>query len=114
MRMGKYDAEGNVVMDANRLYLGEGEAQGIKGNLYMQEYGQAIAEVSPLQIFLLVASISACVILAAWSSSLHKSLTKGGLKWKPRQTAGGDEVTRQDSGIVVGRSKSNHSSYYMS
>ena len=77
----------------------------------MQEYGQAIAEVSPLQIVLLVASISACAILAAWSSSLHKSLTKGGLKWKPRQT---EEIARQDSGIVVGRSKSNHSSYYMS
>ena len=112
MRMGKYDTEGNVVMDANRLYNEDGE-QGINGNLYMQEYGQRIQEVSPLQIFLLVASMSACAILAAWSSTLHKALTKGGLKWKPRQGAV-DEVIRQDSGIVVGRSQSNHSSYYMS
>ena len=114
MRMGKYDTEGNVIMDANRLYLEEGGAQGINGNLYMQEYGQGLAEVSPLQIFLLVLSISACAILAAWSSTLHKALTKGGLKWKPRQAEEGDEIARQDSGIVIGRSKSNHSSYYMS
>jgi len=116
MRMGKYDTEGNVIMDANRLY-NENGAQGINGNLFVQEYGQGIVEVSPLQIFLLVLSISACAILAAWSSSLHKSLTKGGHKWRPHRGVGAgaedDEVRRQDSGIVIGRSQSNHS-YYMS
>ena len=117
MRMGKYDVEGNVIMDANRLY-NENGAQGINGNLFVQEYGQCIVEVSPLQIFFLVLSISACVILAAWSTTLHKSLTKGGLKWRPRHggVAAGDdddEVRRQNSGIVIGRSQSNHS-YYMS
>ena len=35
MRMGKYDTEGNVIMDANRLYNEDG-SQGINGNLYMQ------------------------------------------------------------------------------
>jgi len=112
MRMGKYDTEGNVIMDANRLYKEDG-AQGINGNLYVQEYGQGLAEVSPMQIFFLVLSISACAILAAWSSTLHKSLTKGGLKWKPRRAEEG-EIARQNSGIVIGRSQSNHSSYYMS
>ena len=38
MRMGKFDSEGNVIMDANRLYLGEGEAQGINGNLIRSIY----------------------------------------------------------------------------
>ena len=37
MRMGKYDTEGNVIMDANRLYNEDG-AKGINGNLYVQEY----------------------------------------------------------------------------
>eukprot|EP00984_Skeletonema_dohrnii_P035994 scaffold36480_cov155-Skeletonema_dohrnii-CCMP3373.AAC.1 len=102
-------------MDANRLYNEDG-AQGINGNLYVQEYGQGLAEVSPMQIFFLVLTISACAILAAWSSTLHKSLTKGGLKWKPTRGAGAeeDEIARQSSGILVGRSQSNHSSYYMS
>jgi len=115
MRMGKYDTEGNVIMDANRLYNEDG-AQGINGNLYVQEYGQGLAEVSPMQIFFLVLTISACAILAAWSSTLHKSLTKGGLKWKPNRGVGAeeDEIARQSSGILVGRSQSNHSSYYMS
>ena len=116
MRMGKYDAAGNVVMDANRLYNGNGGQGGINGNLFVQEYGQGIAEVSPMQIFFLVLSISACAILALWSSTLHKSLTKGGLKWRPRGAGAGadDDIRRQDSGIVLGRSQSNHSSYYMS
>jgi len=117
MRMGKYDSVGNVIMDANRLY-NENGAQGINSNLFVQEYGQGIAEVSPLQILFLVLSISACVILGAWSTSLHKSLTKGGLKWRPRRGvgAGDDEVdvARQGSGIVMGRSQSNNTSYYMS
>lgn len=117
MRMGRYDTEGNVVMDANRLYNEDG-VQGLNGNLLMQEYGQGIAKVSPMQIFFLVLSISACVILASWSSSLHKSLSKGGLSWKPRRGvgAGADdaEVTRTSSGIVMGRSQSNNTSYYMS
>ena len=113
MRMGKYDTEGNVIMDANRLYNENGD-QGINGNLYMQEYGQAITEVSPLQIFLLIASITACAVLGVWSTSLHKSLTKGGLNWKPKKQADDVEVSRQSSGIVMGRSQSNNTSYYMS
>eukprot|EP00985_Skeletonema_marinoi_P019209 scaffold10932_cov136-Skeletonema_marinoi.AAC.2 len=117
MRMGKYDTEGNVIMDANRLYNEDG-SQGINGNLYVQEYGQGLAEVSPMQIFSLVLSICACVILGAWSTTLHMSLTKGGLTWKPKRgvAAGADEVdvSRQGSGIVMGRSQSNNTSYYMS
>eukprot|EP00984_Skeletonema_dohrnii_P004294 scaffold1520_cov91-Skeletonema_dohrnii-CCMP3373.AAC.7 len=117
MRMGKYDTEGNVIMDANRLYKEDG-AKGLNGNLYVQEYGQGLEEFSPMQMFYLVLSISACVILGAWSTSLHKSLTKGGLNWRPRRgaEAGDDEVgvSRQGSGIVMGRSQSNNTSYYLS
>jgi hypothetical protein len=116
MRMGKYDTEGNVIMDANRLYKEDG-AKGLNGNLYVQEYGQGLEEVSPMQMFFLVLSISACVILGAWSTSLHKSLTKGG-NWRPRRgaEAGDGEVgvSRQGSGIVMGRSQSNNTSYYLS
>ncbi len=113
MRMGKYDTEGNVIMDANRLYNEDG-AKGISGSLYMQEYGQGLEEVTPMQIFLLVLSISVCVALGVWSTSLHKALTKVS-KWTPRQAGADDvEVSRQSSGIVVGRSQSNNTSYYMS
>ena len=112
MRMGKYDTEGNVVMDKNRLFNDDGSG----GNLLVEEYGQGIKKVSPMQVLMLVLSISACVVLAGWSSSLHKSLSKGGLSWKPRKGAGADvaEITRTSSGIVMGRSQSNNTSYYMS
>ena len=113
MRMGKYDASGNVVMDKNRFY-NENGAQGINSNLYVQEYGQGIADVSPMQIFLLVLSICACAILALWSSTLHKSLTSGGRMWRPKRGVGAGEddveVSRQGGGIAMGR----NTSYYMS
>jgi hypothetical protein len=106
MRMGKYDFEGNVVLDLD-------QATGLNGNIYYAEYGN---DMTSLQIFFLVLSISACVMLSAWSANLHKSINKGGLKWKPRQGKGAheEEVSRNDSGIVLGRSQSNHTSYYMS
>ena len=112
MRMGKYDTEGNVIMDANRLYGAD------SSNIYVEEYGQGLSEVSPMQVFLLVLSISACVVLGIWSTSLHQSLTTGGLTWKPKRGVGAEaddvEVSRQTSGIVMGRSQSNNTSYYMS
>lgn len=116
MRMGRYDAEGNVVMDKNRLY-NENSVTGIASNLYYQEYGQGLAEVSPLQYCFLILSILTCVILAVWSTTLHKSLTKNGVKWRPRRGVRGGtdhvEMYRQDSGVVLGRSQSN-GSYYLS
>ena len=79
--------------------------------------GQSISAVSPLQIFGLVASIMAVVILATWSMTLHQSLTKGG-PWRPRrglrgETSDSNALSRQNSGIVLGRSMSN-TSYYVS
>ena len=118
MRMGNYDTEGNVVQDNNRLYH-DGEVNGLEGNIFLAEYGQGIAKVSPWQYFWLIASISAFVALASYAVSLHRSAAKGSLKWKPRRgvRAGNTDdadITQNDSGIVMGRSQSNHTSYYMS
>jgi len=117
MRMGNYDTEGNVVQDKNRLY-NEGATTGLQGNVYFAEYGQGIAKVSPLQYFLLIASIVACVALAYYAFDTHKSMSNGGLKWKPKRgVSTGDAADAdkpQDDPIVMGRSTSNHTSYYMS
>lgn len=79
-----------------------------------QQYGQLIGKVSPLQIFGLVASLMAVVILAGWSMTLHQSLTKSG-PWRPRRgnLMDANTLDRQNSGIVLGRSMSN-TSYYVS
>lgn len=113
--MGNYDEMGFVNLGDD--YQMEGSSSGLfKDNMYAQQYGHYVSEVTLLQIFGLLASIAACAILALWSMSLHSSLSKRG-PWRPRRglnnaQAPPAEVSRQNSGIVLGRSQSN-ASYYM-
>lgn len=115
MRMGNYDVEGNVVDRDNKVYDAL-KTTGLQGNIYFEEYGQGVATTSPLQYFLLIAAIVACGALAYYSYDLHKSISNGNLKWKPKRVAstGADAAMPQDDVIVMGRSTSNHTSYYMS
>ena len=112
--VGNYGADGFIKV-SNDYGV---EKSSILGNsMYAQEYGHYITEVTPLQIFGLVASILSLIILGAWSATLHKSLSKGG-PWRPRRgfrnaSPEQPDVTRQDSGVMMGRSQSN-TSYYMS
>lgn len=119
--MNNYNENGFVNLGQD--YQIERQAGWMSDNMYAQQYGQYAAEVSPLQIFGLVASILLVCILAVWSMMLHKSLTKAG-PWRPRRGlrspapvstnhAGAADLSRQNSGIVMGRSASN-TSYYMS
>ncbi|KAL7462349.1 hypothetical protein ACHAXS_002730 [Conticribra weissflogii] len=123
---GNFDEDGFVIIDeANgRNYLSNNNTGAtssfLKNNLYYQEYGHYIEEVTPMQVFGLVASILAVVILGLWSAALHKSLTKNGTAWRPRRginsaNAAGVtdpvDISRQNSGIVMGRSRSNMSYY---
>lgn len=112
--MGNYDELGYINM---KKYTVEAQPGWKANNMYAQQYGHVITDVTPLQIFGLIASIAVCGILAVWSMTLHKSLTKTG-PWKPRRgmaarAATDAELSRQNSGIVMGRSASN-TSYYMS
>ena len=86
-----------------------------------------VTNVSPLQIFFLVFSILACIILAVWSKSLHSSLTKRE-PWTPRYGKGWTmksifpkkkhplEIDPTESGIGASRVRSDATvgnSYYM-
>ena len=102
--MGNFNEMGFVNLD--NTYS---SAQGERGT-FGQQYGQFVSKVSPLQIFGLVASLMAVVILAGWSMTLHQSLTKRG-PWRPRRMEA-NALDRQNSGIVLGRSMSN-TSYYV-
>ena len=112
--IGNYGADGFIKVSDDYGV----EKSSILGNsMYAQEYGHYITEVTPLQIFGLVASILSLIILGAWSATLHKSLAKGG-PWRPRRglrnaSPEQPDVTRQDSGVMMGRSQSN-TSYYVS
>jgi len=115
--MGNYNEMGEIDMGD-----GYGRQAGWLGsNMYAQEYGHYVTEVTPLQVFGLIASVLAVGILAMWSMTLHKSLTKAG-PWRPtrglrahaaQSNAGAADVNRQNSGIMTARSASN-TSYYMS
>jgi len=114
--MGNYNEMGFLNLSDD--YTVEGQPGWMGNSMYAQQYGHYITEVTPLQVFGLLASIAACLILAGWSNSLHASLSKRG-PWRPRSgftnrnVAPQDDVARQSSGIVMGRSQSN-ASYYMS
>ena len=112
--MGNYNEMGFVNLEDSDFQSGW-----LKNNMYAQEYGHYITEVSPLQVFGLVASIAAVGILGVWSTSLHKSMSKKG-PWRPTRgvrnvAAPGSaaDLGRQDSGIMLGRSRTD-ASYYMS
>jgi hypothetical protein len=107
--MGNFNEMGFVNLD-NMYGIQNGD-----GSTIGQQYGKFVGKVSPLQIFGLVASLMAVVILAGWSMTLHQSLTKNG-PWRPRRRAdlvNANSLDRQNSGIVLGRSMSN-TSYYVS
>eukprot|EP00581_Thalassiosira_minuscula_P034576 CAMPEP_0184447172 /NCGR_PEP_ID=MMETSP0740-20130409/3482_1 /TAXON_ID=385413 /ORGANISM="Thalassiosira miniscula, Strain CCMP1093" /LENGTH=695 /DNA_ID=CAMNT_0026816735 /DNA_START=63 /DNA_END=2150 /DNA_ORIENTATION=+ len=113
--MGNYNEMGEIDVGDNYQI---GQAAWMRNNMYAQQYGHYVSEVTPLQIFGLIMSILAVILLGMWSSSLHRSLTKAG-PWRPRRgfrspapanTAA--DLNRQNSGIVMGRSESN-TSYYM-
>jgi len=127
--MGNYNEMGEIDM-GNRNGESGADGEQVAGqqpawmakNMYAQQYGQYITEVTPLQIFGLIASILAVCILGAWSMTLRSSLTKSG-PWRPTRgmrspalsPATAAALDRQNSGIVIGRSESNRStSYYMS
>ena len=99
----------------NGTYTIEAKSGFLKGNIYYEQYGHYVEEVSPLQIFGLCASLAACGILFLWSLALHRSFSKK--PWKPRRglqssSKQGVPVTRQESGIVLGRATSG-ASYYI-
>mmetsp|Transcript_11153 Transcript_11153/g.23711 ORF Transcript_11153/g.23711 Transcript_11153/m.23711 type:complete len:703 (+) Transcript_11153:199-2307(+) len=100
--MGNYNEMGEVDMVRNQRQNGW-----TANNSYKQQKGH-FAEVSPLQIFGLIASIAAVCIFAMWSMTLHKSLSSNRGSWRPRRgmlsfassRAAEADIDRQNSGIM--------------
>ena len=122
--MGNYDEMGFINLN-NTDYNPAAKSGFLSSNMYVEEYGHYVTEVSPLQIFGLCASLLACAILGLWSYALNHSIRNGKVSWRPRKgtqsnSLAAADLSRQDSGIVMGRSASNmeraksNASYYMS
>ena len=115
---GNYNEMGFVNLNLGNSSENSGNL--LTNSIYYEEYGHYVQEVSPLQIFGLIASILACVILALWASSLKGVISNVKAPWRPRRgvnTAAALE-DRQTSGIAISRSETmergrSTSSYYM-
>ena len=113
-KMGTYDESGLLsIPDGPLVKYGF-----LKDTQYYDAAYPYMSKVSGWQVFGLIASLFACIALAAWSIKLHRSLTKKG-QWRPvrrnRKSAGLAEpvgLARPDSGIGMARQQSG-SSYYM-
>jgi len=102
----------------NEMGFEQKQSGWLADNMYTQQYGRYISEVNPYQIFGLVMSILAVIILSIWSLKLQNSLSKR-RAWRPRRGLNNVEpsqharVSRHNSGIVMGRSQGK-ASYYLS
>eukprot|EP01082_Thalassiosira_pseudonana_P000803 g1268.t1 g1268 contig10:1742719-1744061(+) len=117
--VGNYDEMGFVQLSEQDVSNPSRIMGMLQGNMYAEEYGHYVTEVSPLQIAGLVASLLALVLLGAWAVALRKSLSNGTAGWRPRRGVSSDSVdktdevmmNRSESGVAMDRSRS---AYYAS
>lgn len=106
---GNYDESGSIVIDANWYF---NVSNWREASEYMNEFSNAKnyieQNVQPWQTALLVLSSVGCFMLWIWACCLHSSLRRRNIPWKPRRTKDmtAQDISRQNSGIVLGRSQS--------
>lgn len=103
--MGNYDEMGFVVMQ-NQTDISE---MNFFTKAVVEPVNKFTQEVTPLQIFGLFASIGACAIFALWAVVLTKNISPSKMCRNARRgfrsnVPPSGPITRQDSGIVLGRS----------
>lgn len=101
--MGNYDELGLVLLE-NQTDIAEMD---FFTRTFVEPMNTFTNEVTPIQIFGLVASISACAIFALWAMVLTKNISpsrvcRNSRKGSRSRAAG--PITRQDSGIGMARS----------
>ena len=97
----QYDEYGNIYV-SNRDY-------------YAQKYfkNEVVKDIFETQILCLCSSILLCMFLLIYACYLHRAIMRKA-PWRPRR--GGTEalagqISRQNSGIIMGRSRSGSSAY---
>jgi hypothetical protein len=101
---GTYDESGDIIIDSSKYNISDWRNK----DQYINVLHAAQKEVTGGQVAGLVLSILGCSFLCMYACVLHSSLTKKGLQWKPRRGKYTDPtaISRQNSGIVLGRSRS--------
>lgn len=109
LQQGTYSESGEIVLN-NDWYFNVSNWR--DADEYMKEFNNvkyyASHSLVPWQIAALVASVVGCLIMWVWICCLRSALGKKNIPWRPRRskdTPPGD-LSRQNSGIVLGRSRS--------
>lgn len=96
---GQYDELGYIYLSADDYSKDNRDNQ----------YATTASEVSIGQIFGLLVTALACIILVVWACFLHRKLTRRA-PWRPRRAGGSGakagKLSRNNSGILMGRSRS--------
>lgn len=106
----KYDEWGDVVLDQSQIKTGyvidfagtnwrdvdQVKAQAEKSGVTV---GQAVG---------LAITMAACLVMAVWACCLHSTLARKNIPWRPKRgkLTEPTDINRQNSGIVMGRSRS--------
>jgi len=108
---GDYNEDGEIVLEPDSWwYFNVSNWQ--SGSEYLKELStiksMSQKSMKPWQIFAMITSVCGCLYMWIWACCLHGSLSRKNIPWRPRRdkdTTPGD-ISRQNSGIVLGRSSS--------
>lgn len=107
----KYDEFGDIVLDQSQLSTNGYVIDFAGTNWRDPDQVKAQAEktgVTPGQAAGLAISLAACMVMAVWACCLHSTLARKNIPWRPKRGKLSDptDIDRQNSGIVMGRSRS--------
>jgi hypothetical protein len=102
-----YDEYGEIYLDQGFKF-----GQNYDANSAQNQFAQV--EVTPFQIVGILFATLACVGLTGYSCYLHRAIMKKA-PWRPNRggpAAIAGQISRQNSGIIIGRSRSTGSTHY--
>ena len=82
------------------------------GEIYLDNFNfrgfmnTVVEQASEVQIVTLGTMIFLCIVFMMYACYLHRAITGGGAGWSPRKGLYYGDISRQNSGIVMGRSRS--------
>lgn len=93
---GSYDESGEIKLQSEEFNLADWKQ--------LSHYKKLQLPAS--QAILLAASIIVCVAMAAAAAFTARTLSRQSTPWKPKRVTDASGLSRQNSGIVMGRSRS--------
>jgi hypothetical protein len=101
---GTYNENGEITLDQYTFNSSNWKSQAE----YLKAASYARASVSPWYIVGLTGVLLACAIMLGWACCLHRALARRNVSWRPKRGKNTDPtaISRQNSGIVMGRSRS--------